>query len=490
MTPVDYLELALTFSTELVLLVTLGLVLFLDLRGWLGSTLAVRSQRGATLTAVGLVLAGGVLLTFPPVADAPAGSFVLTQTTLWVKLALLGLSLASVLLLAGSEITEHVGEFCALFLLATEGLLLMVGAENLLMLFVALELSSLSLYALTALNRRHPDASEAALKYFLIGSTAAAGTLFGLSLLYGLTGTLQFSLLAARIGSHIGDPLLWAGLALTLAGFAFKVAAVPFHTWAPDVYQVAPGPAAALVAAGSKLAGFLVLLRLLHAGLAPIPGTASGLPFQSGWMPAVALLAVASMAVGNLAALAQTRVRRLLAWSAIAQAGYALVGILGPTADATLAVQYFAFTYGLAVVGLFGVLEALAAAGESDEISSLAGLWRRSPLLAVCFTTFVLSLAGIPPLAGFLGKFFLFVAALKRGQPLDHLWLVAVALGFSVVSLYYYLKLLKPVLVADPAPEVRPLPVPRLLALTLVVLAAAVLVLGIFPTLLLGSGTL
>lgn len=487
MTPVDYLELVQTFGTELVLLVTLGLVLFLDLRGWLGSTLTARSQRGATLTAVGLVLAGGVLLAFPPVADAPAGSFVLTKTTLWLKLALLGLSLASVLLLAGSEITEHVGEFCALFLLATEGLLLMVGAENLLMLFVALELSSLSLYALTALNRRHPDASEAALKYFLIGSTAAAGSLFGLSLLYGLTGTLQFSLLAARIGSHTGDPLLWVALALSLAGFAFKVAAVPFHTWAPDVYQVAPGPAAALVASGSKLAGFLVLLRLLHAGLAPIPGT--GLPFQSGWIPAVALLAVASMAVGNLAALAQTRVRRLLAWSAIAQAGYALVGILGPTADATLAVQYFAFTYGLAVVGLFGVLEAFAAAGESDEITSLTGLWRRSPLLAVCFTTFVLSLAGIPPLAGFLGKFFLFVAALKRGQPLDHLWLVAVALGFSVVSLYYYLKLLKPVLVANPAPEERPLPVPGLLALTLVVLATAVLVLGIFPTLLLGAGS-
>jgi len=197
-TPLDYLELLRSFATELLVVFWAGWVLFLDLRGWLGSDPASRSGRGTGWTAIGLMLALGVQIAFPPLADGPAGSLVVDPTTLWVKSALLVLSLASVLLMAGSRCTRHVGEFSALFLLATTGLLLMVGSENLLTLFVALELSSLSLYALVALNERSNQSVEAALKYFLIGSATAAMTLFGLSWLYGLTGSLQYAALADR----------------------------------------------------------------------------------------------------------------------------------------------------------------------------------------------------------------------------------------------------------------------------------------------------
>lgn len=484
MTPLDYGELLRTFSTELVLLFLAGLVLFLDLRRGLGETVACRTRRATGLTAVGLVFAGITLFAFPPLGDAPGGTFVLRSLTLWLKAALLILSFTSLLLLADTEFTPHVGEFCALFLLATEGLLLMVGTENLLMLFIALELSSLSLYGLTALNQRLRTSTEAALKYFFVGSTAAAFTLFGISLLYGLTGTIQFSTLATRASALTGDPLLWLALALTIAGFGFKIAAVPFHAWAPDVYQAAPGPVAALVASGSKLAGFFVLLRLLQTGLGPLAGSAGWLQFTSGWLPVLAVLALTSMLVGNLAALAQTSLRRLVAWSAIAQAGYALIGLMGTPEAGEPALLYFAFTYGLAVIGVFGVLGVLETSGEPDRFESLTGLWRRSPALAICLTTFVLSLAGIPPLAGFFGKLFLFIAAARRGGSLELLWLVVVALGLSVVSLYYYLRILKPVLVADPATDSRPLNPPPVTLLTLITLAAALLILGCVPQLL------
>lgn len=480
MTPVDYAELLRSFAAELVVLVFAGLVLFLDLRGWLGTTIRTRARRATGWTGAGLVLAGLTLFAFPPLADAPAGTFVLDPLTLWLKAALLVLSLAGILLLAAEEFTEHVGEFCALFLLATEGLLLMVGTTQLLMLFVALELSSLSLYALTALNQRHPAAIEAALKYFLVGSTAAAFTLFGISLLYGLTGTIQFPGLASAVRHQTEDPLLWLALAFTVAGFGFKIAAVPFHTWAPDVYQAAPGPAAALVAAGSKLAGFFVVLRLLHAGLEPVAGSAAWMAFRSGWLPVLAVLALASMIAGNLVALAQTRLRRLVAWSAIAQAGYALTGLTGQE-EAAPALMYFAFTYGLAVIGLFGVLGVLEKAGEPDRFEALSGLWHRSPLLALCLTAFVLSLAGIPPFAGFFGKLFLFLAAARRGGELELLWLVIAALLLSVVSLYYYLQILKPALVTPALPDARPLVLSWTLRLTLAALAIALLVLGCFP---------
>lgn len=481
-TPLDYLELLRSFATELALVLWAGLVLFLDLRGWLGADAASRSRRATGWSSMGLMAALVLQFVLPPMADGPAGSLVVDPTTLWVKGALLVLSLASVLLMAGNRCTTHVGEFSALFLLATTGLLLMVGSENLLTLFVALELSSLSLYALVALNERSRNSVEAALKYFLIGSAAAAMTLFGLSWLYGLTGSLQYTTLAARVPHHTGDPLLWIALALTLAGFGFKVAAAPFHAWAPDVYQVAPGPAAALVASGSKLAGFLVLVRLLDRGLAAAAGTAGGTDPTPGWVPLVALMALASMVAGNFAALAQTSVRRLIAWSAVAQTGYALTGLAGGSPHSTPALMYFAFTYGLAVIGIFGVLELLERAGEPDRLEALNGLWIRSPWLAGCLTVFVLSLAGIPPFAGFFGKLFLFLSALRRGEDLQLWWLVLAGLGLSVVSLYYYLQVLKPALVLGPAAGKPALEIPWTARLALVALALAVLLLGCFPS--------
>ena len=481
MTPLDYIELVRSFAAELVLAVAAGVILFLDLRGWLGKTVTERAARGTGLTILGLSLGLAIRFMFPQLADAPEQAFVLGPTTLWLQTALLLLAALSLVAVPANDFTEHVGEFYALFLLATVGLLLMVGTENLLVLFVALELSSLSLYAMTALHQRRPTATEAALKYFLLGGTAAALALFGMSLLYGLTGAVRFAPVAARVSTVSGDPLFWLAVLLTLAGFGFKTAVVPFHAWAPDVYQSAPGPVAALVASGSKLAGFFALYRLLEVGLAPAGGRAAWLDFQPGWLPVISMLALASMLLGNLAALAQTSLRRLMAWSAIAQAGYALVGLTGPSTDTPRALGYFAFTYGLAVIGVFGVLAVLDAAGESDGFESLHGLWRRSPLLTVCLSVFVLSLAGLPPFAGFFGKLFLFIAAAKRGGDLQLLWLVIAALGLSVVSLYYYLRILKPALIEEPPPAAGPIVVSVPSACSLVGLAVSLFLLGCAP---------
>jgi NADH-quinone oxidoreductase subunit N len=351
--------------------------------------------------------------------------------------------------------TPHVGEYYALLLLATVGAMFMVSAGNLLLIFISLELLSLSLYVMTAFNKADIRAAESALKYFLFGGISAAFLLFGLSLLYGLAGELTLTRLAPKLAAAKNDPLLLVALLMVFTGLGFKIAAVPFHLWAPDTYQGAPLPSAAFIASASKVASFYVLARLLMAGMAGVEGGGGWRGFVPGWVPILAIGAALSVVVGNLAAIVQGSVRRLLAYSAVAHAGYMLIGVLaGQKAEGMASLLYYVMTYAVTTVGAFAVVGMVQARAGDDHLTSFAGLSRRSPLLAVCLMVFLLSMAGIPPLAGFFGKFYLFKAALFESGPQQNvtlLWLVALAIAMSAVSLYYYLQVLKQVFVAEPA---------------------------------------
>jgi NADH-quinone oxidoreductase subunit N len=361
----------------------------------------------------------------------------------------------------------------------------MAAANNLLLGFLAIELASLSLYILVGFDKTRPDSAEAGLKYFLFGGMSAAFMLFGFSLLYGLTGAIDLTSLGFILRDNL-SPLTLVALVMVLVGFGFKVAAVPFHLWAPDAYQGAPASAAALVASASKLAGFAFFLRLLWGGLGRFSGEISASPLATGWGPVVAVLALGSLLLGNLGALAQTNVRRLLAYSAIAHAGVMLLGVIAAGAAGVGPLFYYAATYGLATVGAFGVISVAERAAPCQTLTDLAGLWKRSPLLALTLFVFVLSLAGVPPLAGFFGKFAVFAAVLKLnglGGPAG--WLALLAIALSAVALYYYLAILKQALVVAPAKDASRIPVPPLPALSLLVCAALLLLLGILPSLIL-----
>jgi NADH-quinone oxidoreductase subunit N len=357
------------------------------------------------------------------------------------------------------------------------------------MAFLSLELTSICLYALTALSPR-PVASEAALKYFLFGGISAGVTLFGISLLYGLTGSTALPEIAGAVTGagqrgavgavSTNAPLFAVALVMTAAGFAFKVAAAPFHLWAPDVYQGAPVPSAALIASGSKVAGFFILAKVMVAGI----GGAGSTP-GPGFSPAlglVAVLCVVSIVIGNLAALAQSSIKRLLAYSAVAHAGYVLLGVMTPGPEGIASVVFYTVTYGLATMGAFGVIGAVEAGGGDDSFSSLGGLCRRSAFLSLCLLVFVLSLAGIPPLSGFFAKFWVFAAALRAGnQEIRLVWLVLLALAGSCVSLYYYLQILKQTYLRSPQPNTSALAVPLTTRISLGLAAAGVILLGCLP---------
>jgi NADH-quinone oxidoreductase subunit N len=480
---VDYLGLLRLLLPECAVVLTALVILFADLRWWQALPVLQRSRGAAWLLTVGLAGAAVVALLGEQSADLLGGTLVLSSTSQHVKVVLLLLAIVTAWLCTEGEFTRHVGEFMALIALATTGMMFLVSTENLLMVFVALELVSLSLYVMTAFNRRSPRSAEAALKYFLFGGMAAAFTLFGFSFLYGLTGSIHLPTIAEKLAGHATDPLALAAIVLVVAGFGFKIAAVPFHLWAPDAYEGGPAPAAAFIASGSKVASFFILAKLLQTGLAGAEGSGAWKAFAPGWTAIVALLAAASMIFGNLAALAQTKLRRLLAYSAVAHAGYALLAVLG---DSQSALLYFVVTYAVTAVGAFGVVAVVEHRTGGETIGSLAGLRERSPLLAGALTVFMLSLAGIPPLAGFFGKFYVFVAAAKQGPGLGYWWLVALALAMSCVSLFYYLQVLKQVWVAPREESAPGFAGEKAVAALIALLAGAVVVLGCAPEWLIG----
>jgi NADH-quinone oxidoreductase subunit N len=467
----NYLALLKLVSPEAILalaaLVTLGL--------GLGSNRLLPSLAAAA----GLIASAAAIFALPAHASLAHGMLVIDPLTSLFKVVCLALALFTILTASGRSGRPNNGEYLAMILLATIGLLILAGTEELLMIFVGLELTGLSLYVLCAFDKTSPRGAEAGLKYFLFGSTASAFTLFGISLIYGMSGVTGLGEIATFIGAHGMQPLLAAGLILTLVGLAFKIAAVPFHFWAPDVYEAAPVSAAAFISSGSKVAAFVVLGKFLIVGFAPVHGGAGWYALVAGWAPLIALLSASSIVIGNIAALSQTSVRRLLGYSAVAHTGYSLLGLLAGGSEGFGASLFYTTVYAFTLVGAFSVIAAMQRHGLGDKISDFAGLRAKSPLLAACMVVFMLSLAGLPPLPGFFGKFYLFMALLHQGQAAKLLWLVILALAGSLVSLYYYLSVVKAVLV-DETPSAR-LSLKLLERASVASLGALILALGLFP---------
>lgn len=486
----NYLEFTTFLLPEIVLLITALAVIGIGCSR-IGSPDKVRSSRiSAAVSSAGILTAGAILFFFPQDGSLMGSMLVLDPLTNLFKLVLLAMALAGVVLLLESPPIRHTGENFALLLFASIGMMLVVGTEELLVLFLGLELTGLSLYVLVGFAKSDIRSAEAALKYFLFGSTSAAFLLFGLSLIYGFTGSTQLGEIGAVLQAGSLEPILTVGLAMTLAGFGFKVSAVPFHLWAPDVYEGAPTPAAALVASGSKVAGFFILAKVLLLGFAGMEGSAGWGNFQAGWVPLVGLIAALSMVVGNLAALAQKSVRRLLAYSGVGHVGFILLALMAATPAALNSVLFYVVIYGLTTLGAFGVVAVVLRARGGDRLSDFAGMSRQAPLLSFCLLIFLISLAGLPPLAGFFGKFYLFTSAMgaqsAAGAQPGMLWLVLLALFMSAVSLYYYLLVLKQVFFAE-APERKTAIAPSATATWVCgALAVAIIALGCFPEILLG----
>ena len=433
------------------------------------------------IAAAGLLFAAAAVLQLPARAALGNGMLVVSPLNSLFQMVCLALAFFTVIL-GRAERLPNRGEYLALVLLATVGLLLLVGSEELLMIFIGLELTGLSLYVLTAFDKTNQQSAEAGLKYFLFGSVASACTLFGISLIYGLTRTTTLAAISLQLAAHPLPPILLVGIVMTLIGFAFKVAAAPFHLWAPDAYQGAPISAAAFIASGSKVASFVVLGKILLIALREVPGSAAWHALAGGWSPITAGLAALSIVIGNFTALAQRNVRRLLAYSAVAHAGYTLLGLVAQNPEGFSATLFYTTIYGLTLVGAFGVVAFVRRESGGDDLADFAGLSQRSPWLAGCMAIFILSLAGLPPLAGFFGKFYLFSAAFRAAPEQGLLWLVALALFGSLVSLYYYLIILKAIFLDESNTsgfEFRP---DFLQRITLTVLAGAVLFLGLAPS--------
>jgi NADH-quinone oxidoreductase subunit N len=480
----SYLELLKLASPEAVVVLTALVVLSIGL-------LAKRpTSAGAFVAGLGLMISIGAILLLPSNKTLFGGMLVISPLTSLFKIICLALAFFTILLTQAEKAPRHPGEYLALVLLATVGLMLLVGSEELLMIFIGLELLGLSLYVMAAFDKTDVRSAEAGLKYFLFGSTSSAFTLFGISLIYGMTGTTGLAQIAARLATTFPTPsgLLAVGIVMTLVGFAFKIAAAPFHLWAPDAYQGAPVPSAAFIASGSKVASFVVLGKIVLVGFAPVHGSAGWHAMVAGWSPVLAALAALSIVVGNLVALAQQNVRRLLAYSAVAHAGYTLIGFVAGNREGFSAALFYTTIYAVTLIGAFGVVGVVRRETGGDNFSNFAGLASRSPLLAGCMAVFMLSLAGIPPLAGFFGKFYLFSAALHAGPNHALLWLVALGLVGSFVSLYYYLLVLKAIFVDASSPAAAaPMEHMRsdfLQRATVAVLAAAVLFLGLMPNVL------
>jgi NADH-quinone oxidoreductase subunit N len=484
MTGSSYLELLRLTAPEIVVALTGILVLVLDLSFLRRASLAIRFRSAAVAASSGCILALGALERFSAPGSLPAGMLVVNPLTQLVQIALLVLAILVFLLTDSARFTTHVGEYCALMLFATTAMMLLVSTQNLLIIFITIEFLSLSLYILTGFDKESPQSAEAGLKYFLFGGMSAGILLFGMSLLYGLSGSLVLGSIAAAVQDSPADPLLTLAIVMVLTGLGFKIAAAPFHMWAPEVYQGAPTLSASLVASSSKVASFFALFVVFYLGLMGTAGSAAWGHYSAGWAPVIAIVAVISMVWGNLAAIAQTSVRRLIAYSAIGHAGYILIALVVHTGQSLAALVYYVVTYALATVGVFGVLSAL----ENDKVDSIAdfrGLSKRARGLSFCLLIFLLSLAGIPPLAGFFGKFYVFVSALNVADHFGLLWLVLLALVMSVVSFYYYLKVLKQAYVSEPATGASPICVPVITRIALWTMAALVVVLGCWPDLLL-----
>ena len=360
-------------------------------------------------------------------------------------------------------------EFFLLALFATIGMMVLISAHSLLTVYLGLELLSLSLYAMVAMDRDAAAACEAAMKYFVLGALASGMLLYGMSMLYGVAGTLDLGELSQRVSGGGQHLLFTFGLVFVIIGVAFKLGVVPFHMWVPDVYQGAQTPVTLFIASAPKLAAFAMAVRLLTDGLAGL---------AAEWQTMLVLLAIASMALGNLVAIAQTNIKRMLAYSTISHMGFLLLGLLAANTSGYAAAMFYVIVYAIMSMGAFGAIILLSSATtESEQLQDFAGLAKRSPWLAFIMLILMFSLAGMPPFAGFWAKWFVLKEVVAAGYP----WLAGVAVLFSLIGAYYYLRVIKLMYFDEPAGGVEIITASDDVRLVFSVNGLSVLLLGILP---------
>ena len=453
---------------EIFVLSMLCFILILDL--FLADDLRFISY-GLTL----LTLAGAAIITAATFTQTPvlafSNMFVDDGLSDMLKLMLYGV-VATVLIYARGYIQArglYRGEFFVLMLFAMLGMMVMISGSHFLTLYLGLELLSLSLYALVALQRDSRVATEAAMKYFVLGAIASGMLLYGLSMIYGATGTLDIANLSTTLPSvnHLNTVLVF-GLVFTIAGLAFKLGVVPFHMWIPDVYQGAPTAVTLFIGTAPKIAAFAFVMRLLIAGLGGL---------ATDWQPMLALMAILSMAIGNITAIAQTNIKRMLAYSTISHMGFLLLGFLAASTNGYNAAMFYVLVYVLMSLGGFGMILLLSRAGfEADQLNDFKGLNQRSPWYAFLMLLLMVSMAGIPPTVGFYAKLSVLQAALQAG----YLWLVVAAVLMSVIGAYYYLRIVKLMYFDEPL-DATPIQAQPDMSVLLSINALAVLALGIMP---------
>ncbi|MBI3107971.1 MAG: NADH-quinone oxidoreductase subunit N [Candidatus Rokubacteria bacterium] len=426
------------------------------------------ARRVGVLAVVGLLVLLGIALRTEPGPTLFGGSFVQDELALFAKRLFLVATIVGILgslTLRAPAFARRATEYYLMILASLLGMLVLVSTRELVLLFVAFELMSIPLYILAGFQKREPEAVEASLKFFLVGTVSSAVMAYGLSFVYGITRTTDMGQIAQALGG--GHPLLILGLMLTLAGLGFKIAAVPFHMWVPDTYEAASTPFVAWLSVAPKAAGFVVIFRLYLEGM----GERVLL-----WVPLAASLAAVTIVAGNLMAIPQQNIKRMLAYSGIAHIGYMLVGVAAVSASGVAMMLFYLVAYLFGNMGAFLVVEAVAQSDGSVSIAAYKGLAQRSPVLALCMLLFLLSLGGIPFVAGFWAKLYVFWAAAEQGM----YWLVLVGAVLTVVALFYYLLVAKRMYI-DPPERSGPVVVSPLLGLSILICTAGVVGMGIYP---------
>ncbi len=454
---------------ELVLLGGIFVIMVFDL-------FSTQKDRATNLLRMTLVLLFAVAgLVVAGAADTPrfgfSGMFVADQLAVVLKIALL-VSVGIVLVYSRDYLALRklfTGEFVLLMLFATLGMMVMVSANHFVALYLGLEILALSTYTMVALNRDSATSTEAAMKYFILGALASGLLLYGMSMIYGGTGSLDVAVIAKTIElSRANDPLITFGIVFVVAGLAFKLGAVPFHMWVPDVYEGAPTPMVMFIGSASKIAAFGFVIRILGDGLAGASGE---------WQGMLVILAIGSLAVGNIIAIAQTNLKRMLAYSTISHMGFLLLGILAGSKHGYAASMFYIITYALMTLGAFGIIILLSRDGfEADKLDDLKGLNTRSPWVAFLMLVMMFSMAGIPPFIGFFAKLSVLEAALEAG----YTWLVVYAVLMSVIGAFYYLRAVK-LMYMDAPLDHSPIVAGQAMRALLGVNAFAVLLLGLLP---------
>ena len=455
-------------TPEIFLLIMTCVVMVVDL-----FTKAEQREGRLFILSIGTLVLAAVSLYSPLAAPQFAfnGMFVVDGMATLLKMAIL-ISVAMVIVYSRAYLAARklfTGEFITLIMFATLGMMTMVSANHFISLYLGLELLALSSYAMVALNRDSVTSSEAAMKYFILGAMASGLLLYGLSMIYGATGSLDVSRVASIISSSRGiDPLIMFGLVFVVSGLAFKLGVVPFHMWVPDVYQGAPTAMTLFIGSAPKIAAFGFIMRILADSLGGSVGD---------WQGMLVILAVLSMALGNIVAIAQTNLKRMLAYSTISHMGFLLLGILAGTKNGYASGMFYVITYVLMTAGAFGMIMLLSRAGfEADNIDDFKGLNQRSPLYAVMMLFIIFSMAGIPPFMGFWAKLAVLEGALNAG----YTWLVVFAVLMSVIGAFYYLRIIK-VMYFDAPTDIAPIVATVDMRGLLAINAFALLVLGIFP---------